>query len=355
MANCKACDDLRDKNPEFINNGLNSTMCSSLKNDTGFKPSNNHNDCTDLTDANDCLVGNMTEELKITDACRLKEFLEQFIKNLHNVLGAIICAICGIWTNIHNLWNEIQNLWDAINDLRTRVTNLENQIGDIRNQINNMLQTINRLSNDLSKIWCYIDFLLNGENISGKLDESDFVAGTGVDFSRSGGIAIKPSLLINGCTYTISGSINVDISTQHWGRLGLTNTGARVQWGSASDEYNKINTPNGNYTLCYIKIKKSKFPWLKTLASTVGTFVNASVGQLFFRAYDGDDPDNNEMTGQWGYSSSSITVPAGYYYLRVSLISLTTWGINYNAPDNNAEVTFRATGLVLTDSEGIEC
>lgn len=287
-------------------------MCSSLANDTGLSPSSGHNDCTDLNNLNDCLVGNMETEVDAYDVCDWKTFMKKFIPNVWTTLKGIICAICGIWTNIHNLWSRIENFM------------------------------------------CYINYILDGTNVSALLDESDFVAGTGVDFNRTGEHIAKPTVRINGSTYTVTGSINVDLSTEHWGRLGLTNTGARVQWGSGASDYNRINTPNGNYTVCYIKIQKSKFPALKSLSSCVGTFVNAGVGQLYVNAYDGDT-DDNQMTGQWGYDSTSITVPAGYIYLRVSLISLTTWGIEYGGDDNNAAVTFRATGLARTDVDGIPC
>lgn len=102
--NCEACAEIKDKIPELAVNGFDETMCTSLKNDTGLKPSVGHNDCTDLENLNDCLVGNMAEELEDYDTCDWKEFMRNFIPNLWTNLKAIGCAICGIWTNIHNLW-----------------------------------------------------------------------------------------------------------------------------------------------------------------------------------------------------------------------------------------------------------
>jgi len=75
-----------------------------MKNDTGLVASSGHNDCEDLTDMNDCLIGNEDAELEKYDTCDWKKFMHRFIPNLWTLQSAIICAICGIWTNIHNLW-----------------------------------------------------------------------------------------------------------------------------------------------------------------------------------------------------------------------------------------------------------
>lgn len=102
--NCEACAEIRDQIPELAVNGFDETMCTSLKNDTGLKPSVGHNDCTDLDLMNDCLVGNMETELDAYDVCDWKDFMKDFINNVWTTLKGIICTICGIWTNIHNLW-----------------------------------------------------------------------------------------------------------------------------------------------------------------------------------------------------------------------------------------------------------
>ena len=109
--NCTACENLMNDVPELIVNGLNDSMCTSLKNDTGLTTSNANNDCTDLNDMNDCLIGNMETEIEKYDVCDWKSFTKKFISNLWTMLKAIICAICGIWTNIHNIWTDLRNLW----------------------------------------------------------------------------------------------------------------------------------------------------------------------------------------------------------------------------------------------------
>lgn len=112
MANydCSACETLRTENPNFIVNGMTETECTNLKNDLGL--SGDSDDCTDLNLLNDCLVGNMAEEVDAYDVCDWKPFMKKFIPNLWTVKKAIICAICGIWDNIHEIWehiNEIEN------------------------------------------------------------------------------------------------------------------------------------------------------------------------------------------------------------------------------------------------------
>lgn len=107
--NCEACEAIRSEVPELIN-GFTDDMCSSLQNDTGLKTSSGHDDCTDLENLNDCLVGNMETEIDDYDSCTWKDFMKLFIGNVWTVLKAIICAICGIWTNIHNLWATIRSL-----------------------------------------------------------------------------------------------------------------------------------------------------------------------------------------------------------------------------------------------------
>lgn len=75
-------------------------MCTSLKNNTGLVPSSGHDDCEDLNDLNDCLVGNMTREVDSYQSCDWKKFAKAFIPNLWTTLKAMICAICGLWTNV---------------------------------------------------------------------------------------------------------------------------------------------------------------------------------------------------------------------------------------------------------------
>lgn len=117
--NCVACDDLKEYAPDFIQNGVTDEICASLQNDTGFNPNDDRNDCIDLMDANDCLIGNMVNEVDDYEVCDWQPFMFKFLGNLYNFLKSLICAICGIWTNIHNLWikvNELEEKIDNFND-----------------------------------------------------------------------------------------------------------------------------------------------------------------------------------------------------------------------------------------------
>lgn len=123
---CLACESLEKTNYEFIQKGVTDEMCESLKNDSGLKASNGHTNCEDLHDMNDCLVGGMIDKLPAYDVCDMNLALEDALKNLMNVLDALICSDCGQWESIHELWDEIKKLWDAIKALQDRVTALEN-------------------------------------------------------------------------------------------------------------------------------------------------------------------------------------------------------------------------------------
>ena len=113
--NCSACEELREDAPNLIVNGLGSTECASLKNNTGLNPSAGNDDCHDLDNLNDCLIGNMKDEIDAYDVCDWKEFMRKFIDNAWTVFKGIICAICGLWTNISNLNARLKELCDLIN------------------------------------------------------------------------------------------------------------------------------------------------------------------------------------------------------------------------------------------------
>lgn len=98
--NCTACAELRDEVPELIANGFDDAMCASLQRDTGLKASFGNDDCTDLNNLNDCLIGNLETEVELYETCDWKEFTKDFINNLWTVLKAIICSICGLFTAI---------------------------------------------------------------------------------------------------------------------------------------------------------------------------------------------------------------------------------------------------------------
>lgn len=105
---CSACEDLRQNAPSLIVNGLGTTECTRLKNNTGV--SGNSTDCADLEDMNDCFVGNMEAEVDAYDICDWKDFMKKFIPNVWTVLKGVICAICGLWTHLNDLADMLENI-----------------------------------------------------------------------------------------------------------------------------------------------------------------------------------------------------------------------------------------------------
>lgn len=108
--NCSACDELRADAPNLIVNGITNTECTSLKNNTGLSPSSGNDNCEDLDNLNDCLVGNMSAELESFDVCEWKPFMRKFVPNVWTVLKALICSECGIWPRLEALCRSIDNL-----------------------------------------------------------------------------------------------------------------------------------------------------------------------------------------------------------------------------------------------------
>ena len=148
---CESCTDLRVNSAEFIQNGVNENVCTSLKNDTGFSPDNAHNNCTDIQLATDCLIGDMAEEVECYEVCDWQEATSKLISNIFAVLTAINCSMCGLWTNVHALWNKIQEILNDITALGTRITNLENSTRNSVTNINNQITDINTTMSTVPK------------------------------------------------------------------------------------------------------------------------------------------------------------------------------------------------------------
>lgn len=108
---CSACTDLREYAPNFVQNGVDATVCGSLMNNHGLNPSltSLHSNCEDLHDVNDCLIGRMTDELEAYDVCDWKEFMQKHNSNLYELLKALICSDCGQWARIETLCALIMN------------------------------------------------------------------------------------------------------------------------------------------------------------------------------------------------------------------------------------------------------
>lgn len=97
MANvsCGSCDDLRILDPDFIANGLGDDECASLANNTGLVTSSGDDTATDLQLMNDCLIGNLVNEIEGYEICDWKNFMDAYLPNAWTMNKAFICALAG--------------------------------------------------------------------------------------------------------------------------------------------------------------------------------------------------------------------------------------------------------------------
>ena len=145
--NCNACETLKVTSPNFVQNGITNTECTSLAADTGLNPSLNpkHNDAEDLHVMNDCLIGRQAGDLEKYDVCDWQDFMERFIPNLYETLKGIICAIGGIWTYIHILLSRMSSLEGRVTALETTVGNHTTQINNLNNKYNSLKNIVDEL------------------------------------------------------------------------------------------------------------------------------------------------------------------------------------------------------------------
>lgn len=152
--NCEACETLRHLDPDMVVNGFDSENCTSLQNDTGLVATSGNDDATDLNTMNDCLIGNMETEVDKYDTCNWKDFMKKYLPNLWTMLAAIICALQGLWTNVHEIWEDLARVWakftEVINDYNNKFSVVNNNITNINNQIATMPKDF--LFADVSKV-----------------------------------------------------------------------------------------------------------------------------------------------------------------------------------------------------------
>lgn len=118
---------IRNGNEDFCFTEITSKICENLMNDEGINPSVKHSntDCEDLAALNDLATGDLHNALMVLNVCDVNEYkcwLDSLLSWQWNVDKGIVCAICGLWTNIHNLWEKIDNLEDQINQIQQSIT-----------------------------------------------------------------------------------------------------------------------------------------------------------------------------------------------------------------------------------------
>ena len=251
--NCDACNQIKAIDPNLAINGWSDTECTSFKNDTGLNPSSGHNDCTDIELLNDCLIGNMEQEIDAYNNCDWKKFAKKFIPNLWTVISAIKCAICGLWTNIHNLWSRI-NRYD-----------------------------------------CLIESLMDEKvfNIDG-MTEAEL--GLGVEWRTSGGGVIAyPSIVGNAFVLRVNGSLH--FSGSKWKNF----TG---------------NTDDGNWLVYRYKLNKQKYGlktiWNNTIhtnnAGDISGYIQCYGEGARTPGYWGDADPNGSVVVPQGYIYLEVRV-----------------------------------------------
>lgn len=101
---CDACTDLRDYAKEFVAHGVTEKVAGSLGENTGLNPDLTvlHEDCEDMADVVDCLVGRMTEVDQYSN-CDWKEYAGKLVPNLYEVFKAINAVDCGQWEKLKML------------------------------------------------------------------------------------------------------------------------------------------------------------------------------------------------------------------------------------------------------------
>lgn len=317
--NCSACNDLQRNAPEFYTNGVTTNVCTSLKNNTGLNPANGNDNDTDIQDVNACLVGNMESEIKAYDVCDWKEFMKKFIPNIFNALEVLRCAVGGMWSAI-------------------------------------------------KKLQCQMNFAFKG--VSRTYSEEDFYKGIGVSLDGSSDPKAPVRVRIRGNTVHAQGTIEIKCRgtvngynlANYWGALGLRQIDGgdnpRMDIGGSvgdPDKPGRINTPNGNYRIAILPIKKTDVPQVGLIRTGVGSFNNAACGQVTMVCRDGDE--GQTYPGYWGDGTAGGgTVPAGYYYLVIGLSNLITWGVTAKESSNyTAKVTFDIFTQCEINNEKIDC
>ena len=108
--NCESCVNLKENAPDFVTNGVTDDIAASLEANTGFNPNLDvlHDNCEDLNDANDCLIGMLGQEIETYSQCQWKEFMDIFLGNAYEMYKAIIASDCGLWDTIDDIVTQVE-------------------------------------------------------------------------------------------------------------------------------------------------------------------------------------------------------------------------------------------------------
>lgn len=320
---CSACEELRENAPNFVQNGITDTECNSLKNDTGFNPrlTTLHTDCEDLDTANDCLIGMMDGEIEKYEPCDWQKYMHKFIPNLYQFLKAEVCALCGIWTNIHQLWKNVRELWERLIQAEKDIDNLEDRMDVAENDIDNLQRETDRID-------CVIDFLSEGITFNVGEDPtagSYVVPGQGVSYlTRSEGDRFSVNVYM---TYIGGGLGYISGSLSFYANSFTDADGTRR---SGNPAWARTGKPYYTDEMIYeIRIKKSQYPQIRSFRNGMGQESYAggfhirvlvyTAGEYADGQHGGCYQDNGDPMEEGG--SRGHLVPDGWVYVQTRM----TW------------------------------
>lgn len=392
--NCMACEEIRQEVPELVTDGFTEEMCASFKNDTGLNPSSGHDDCEDLNNLNDCLIGNMETEIDLYDTCEWKPFTKKFIDNLWTTLKAMICAICGLWTNIHNVWRYAKSyrltgngntitltaedgshgshtIPEFTPTMNTRTT--DGYVEKGQGQANKVWATDENgnpawresQATDITELQCLIDKLFEGS------PETNFAFGE----DSTGDSKLRPGLGVDFKIRTASQAHTSDVTLQYiaggFGRLygsfrlftesfkdvdGNTKSGNSV-WNFTASGW---TLPQGGELLYEIRIKKSEFPQLRTVFNSalfnsngyqrlaMGNVVVFNAGSYAYGQHGWCDDDGTPSAS--GYDSGHL-VPDGWLYIQVRLGYVSSWYVS--GVEDGVGNTKQGSNMTLSGNVGM--
>lgn len=119
-----ACSTLCDDAPVFASEGVTEEMCASLQNDTGLNPNLSvlQTNCESMNPALDCLIGRMDDLIETYSECDWKAFAHALLPNLYEMMKAMLCSECGLWTGHHDQEGRLQTVEQGVDNLEDAVT-----------------------------------------------------------------------------------------------------------------------------------------------------------------------------------------------------------------------------------------
>lgn len=332
---CSACEELRQTAPNFVVNGMSDTECASLANNTGLNASSGHDDCEDLNDMNDCLVKNMENEINAYNVCSWKDYMKALVNNLWTMFKGVICAICGIWTNIVNIWQAI------------------------------------------NKINCELNALNSGININigeSETDGSYMVAGKGISFltvstgqSHTTDLSVRNYgnfVRVNGSLafYTkVNGGDTFTDAAECWnfdngGTIRKTQTRSKNPiWRNTTGT--TAVTVTGGELLYEVRINLSKYPEIATIVSGIGGPTGGGAYQVNFPVFH----PGSYAYGQHGHCKDDGTayedmdighlVPEGWLYIQARMVNISV----LSADDDGTKYSPRGWMAMKLNRNAIEC